>query len=142
MLCVPFWLVLNSSLVNITDFTWSKLRYLIFTKSKLRLFCSHSSRQGSSSCWNLVKQHATLMYPLACHWLCIELHTTLTWLCLPQLAHILPYACIVSRATLYHNTSSSQSLILCLPSIVTFLSHLIVKFLVFSYMVQHLFFVL
>ena len=28
----PFWLVLNSNLVNITDFTLSKFRYLILTE--------------------------------------------------------------------------------------------------------------
>ena len=45
-----FWLVLDSILVNITDFTLSKFRYLILTKPKLLPFFSHSIVQGPSSC--------------------------------------------------------------------------------------------
>ena len=36
---VLFWLVLNSNLVKITDFTLSKLKYLIFTASQF--LCPH-----------------------------------------------------------------------------------------------------
>ena len=48
---ILFLLVLSSSLVNIMDFTFSYLRYLIFTESKLLLHCSSSIVWAySSSC--------------------------------------------------------------------------------------------
>ena len=46
-----FWLVLYSNLVKITNFTSSKFKYLIITKSKFLLLSSCSLVQGSSSCW-------------------------------------------------------------------------------------------
>ena len=46
-----FWLVLNFNLVNITDFTSSKFKYLIFTRLKFLSLSLHSILQVSLSCW-------------------------------------------------------------------------------------------
>ena len=56
----PFWLVVNSTYVNITDFILSKLRYPIFTESKLLSLFYHSIVQESLSCCT----SCTAMLPL------------------------------------------------------------------------------
>ena len=65
VVCIFFSLVLDSSLLNITYFTLSKLRYLVFTESKLVSLFSHSIVQGSSLYWTLY----TALLPLCvlCH---------------------------------------------------------------------------
>ena len=71
-----FWLVLNSNFVNITNFTLSKFKYLIFTKLKLLSLSSHSIMQGSSSCCTsciALFSHSDL-WPCLCF--CILLQTT------------------------------------------------------------------
>ena len=75
------------TLVNIADSTLSKLRYLIFTKSKPLSVISHSILKRSSSyctsCTALLP-HADL-WPCLC--LCMVLQTILKWFILPHPPH-------------------------------------------------------
>ena len=87
----PFCLVLVSSLLNITSFTSSKLRYLIFTESEILSLLSHSYVQVSLPCWTA----CTALLPCANLWpfLCIGLvlWTALKWFILPHPLYFLPY---------------------------------------------------
>ena len=61
--------MLNSSLVNNTDFKLSKLRYLIFNKSKFVSLFLFSTVQGSPSCCTsctYLQHHATSVFAWAC----------------------------------------------------------------------------
>ena len=120
-----FWQVLESILVNITDFTFSHLTYLIFSKSKLLSFCWHSSVHSSSSYWTL----------------CSDLHITFKMFGPVATAkHLVICTALSLDISCTIKVKVLNQLNLSLSSKVTFcLSHLRVKFLIFSYMVQHLF---
>ena len=91
-MCALFWLVFDSSFVNITDYTLSKLRYLIFFKSKLLSFCSHSGGQGSSS-YRISYTDLSLFNNLwPWHCLFADQHSTLKWLAYHDCHIILQYA--------------------------------------------------
>ena len=97
------------SFVNITDFTLSELWYLLFTESKLQSPCSHSSGQGSSSCWTLCTDLPLFSNLWSCYyslqtctlplsdWPCHNCHTS---------CHMLD---TVSGGALYCNIYSYQS---------------------------------
>ena len=139
----PFWLMLNSSFLNIKDFTLSELRYMIFTKSKLLSFCSCSGGQGFSSCWTSCTNPPLFgnLWPCSC--LCADLHTTLKWLALPQLLDILP--CVGNFLWEMPCTAIFAVLGLSIPTLPSIVMTVLdpsntVKCLVFPYMVQHFFF--
>ena len=108
--------------VNITDLTLSKLRYLIFAKSKLLSACSHFDGQSFSFCWTLCTNMLLFWYPLvlslpqhqATH--CIDV------LAMLQLSHILPYAGYYLWDALYCSNYCCQSFYCILLSIVMFMS--------------------
>ena len=91
MIAVPFWLVLSSNLVNITDFTLLNFKYPIFTESKTPLLSHCSCVYGSSSCilWTAFFLWGDFWL---CLWFCVLLHTTSKWFIFPHMPHILPYA--------------------------------------------------
>ena len=92
MLYAPFELVLISILVNNTDFTLSKFRFLIFTKSKLLSLFSYFIVQVFLSCC----APCTALLPYCDLWPClcllVLLLTTLKWVIFPHLLDFLPYA--------------------------------------------------
>ena len=73
--------MLHSSLVSMIDFILSKLRYLVFTKSKL-LSLFFTAGQDSSSCWTSCIDLPLLNHLWPCCCLCIILQTALKWLVL------------------------------------------------------------
>ena len=134
--------MLISSFINITDFTLSKLIFLICTKSKFLLFCYHSSALDSLFCWTLCTNLPLFGNLWPCHYLCTDVHTALKWLALPQPPHVLQYAGLVSGGALYCNMYSLHHSIPILPNIVTFI--LVpsnrVKLLAFLHIFLHLLF--
>ena len=80
------------NLVSITDFILSKLRYLIFTESKLLSLLSDSFVQSSSyysmSCTGILP-HGDL-WPCLCLW--VLQHMVLKWFIFLCLLHFLTYA--------------------------------------------------
>ena len=72
------WLELDSSLVDIMEFTLSRLVYLTFTTSKL-LSCSSGSSICRSSSWLM---SCIIFLPCeSCCCDCTDLHTALKWFC-------------------------------------------------------------
>ena len=97
-LLVPFlyiiwdllWVVLDSNLEKITDFTWSKFKYLIFSESKILPLSSCFLVWGSSywTLWTALYLCGDL-WPCLC--LCVFLHSAFNWFPFPHLLHVLPY---------------------------------------------------
>ena len=82
-ICALFWLILGSSLVNITDFILWNVSDFILIDSKLLFsswFCTVSSSVLCISCMHLSAAHS--------HSLELQ-HTTLKWVCL---LHVFPNA--------------------------------------------------
>ena len=82
-----FCLLLTSRLVYRPNFTLSKLRYLIYTKSKLLSLLSGPIVQGASSCWTsctALLPHGDLW---SCLCLCMVLQTALKCFILPHQMH-------------------------------------------------------
>ena len=87
-----FWLVLNSSLMNITDFMLWNIKDVILIESKLLLLSSQFGTVTSSSlcilhlcliCWGVGHNHSNTL----------ELwHTSLKWLLSPHALHVFPNA--------------------------------------------------
>ena len=87
---VNLWLVIDYSLVNITDFTLSRLIYFTLIKLKL-LSCSSGSSTCRSSSWPI-----SCIIFLPCQSCCssshTDLHTTFKWFWFLHPLHFLPYA--------------------------------------------------
>ena len=108
--------------------------------SKLLSFCCHSNGQGPSSSWTSCTDLLYFCKLWHCHCLCIGLYTALR--CLATATHLaicwalslrMPYTTILT--VLNHLILSLPSIVTCLP----ILSNRVI-FLVFFYVVQHLFF--
>ena len=89
---VLLWLVLISNLVNITNLTLSKLKYMILTESKFLPLSFCLLVLGSCPCRNMW----TALFLCGDLWLCLSLcvllHTALQLLPFQHLLHILTYA--------------------------------------------------
>ena len=86
---VHLWLLVDSSLVNITDLTLSRLIYFTLTTSKF-LSCTCGLFTCRLSSWPMSCIIFLLCQSCCCH--CIDLFTALKWFCFLQLPHFLPYA--------------------------------------------------
>ena len=98
---VLLWLMLDSNLVNMTDFILSSLMYFTLTAWKL-LSCPSCFTVWSLSFW-LILWTALLTCWFSCYW-CVDLHTTFKWLGFPHSLHFLPYAWHHFLCALSHNT--------------------------------------
>ena len=96
----PFWLVPDSGLMIITDFTLSKLRYMIFTESQLLSFSSYSSGQGLLSSWTL--------------------HTNL-----PLFGHLWPCCCLSIGTAYCFEVIGLTATATCLPCLLLMVQHLL-----------------
>ena len=85
---VHLWLVLDSSLVNMTYFTLSRLIYFTLTTSKL-LSCSPGLPTCKTSSWSIPCIIFLPCQSCCCH--LIDFHTTLKWFCFLY-PHFLPFA--------------------------------------------------
>ena len=127
-MCTLFWLVLN-----VTNLTLSKLRYLLFAMSKLPSLDSIPHPAGLCALTYHLIDNLWL-----CCCLCVALQTALKWLVLLHLLHVLHYAgyslfkvpCTTIFVALYN-------IILILPETIMFLlvSSNRMKFLCSSYIV-------
>ena len=92
ILCITWvclWLMLDSNLVNIMDFTLSRLIYFSLTILKL-LFCSSGSTMHDSPSWLILWTVLLPDQPCCCQH--VDLQTVLKWFCLPHPLHYMPYA--------------------------------------------------
>ena len=89
IVCTPFWVVLGSKFVNITDLILSKLKYMIFTESKLLSCWSCFISRGSSSCLTSWIDLLLLSGLWSCYCLCTDLHNALKWLVFLHLPRVL-----------------------------------------------------
>ena len=143
VMCALLWLLLYSSLVNITYFTSSKLRYHYLPTQSL----CHAVLTLVDKAYYPAGHHALLCHfwvkLLPCYCLCIALYTSLRWLVFCHICYTFFHIQLIVSWFVLHNSIYSFLLaffLLCFTLSCFFISSDRVKFL--GYIVQHPFFML